>query len=172
MFEKGLSDFHKLTNSVLKQYFPNPKPKIVNYRDYRNFRNDEFRVEFDNEILKHDINNIESQHFLNIFIEILHKHSPMKIKYLRANQGKFVTKDLHKATMKRSKLRNKFLRDRRETSEKEYKKQIKLSGNLLENAKKDYFSNLNVNSVLDKRKFWQNVKLFSQTKLNLIQLSN
>ena len=59
VFGMGLSDFHKLTTTVLKQYFPKPKPKIVNYRDYRNFRNDEFRAELDNEILKHDINNIE-----------------------------------------------------------------------------------------------------------------
>ena len=36
----------------------------------------------------------------------------MKQKYLRANQGRFTTKDLHKAIMKRSRLRNKFLRDR------------------------------------------------------------
>ena len=35
--------------------------------------------------IKHDINNIEYQHFLNIFIEVLNKHAPMKIKYLRAN---------------------------------------------------------------------------------------
>ena len=71
VFKTGLSYFHKLTTTVLKQYFPKPKPKTVNYRDYRNFRNDEFRAELDNEILKHDINNIEYQHFRNIFIEIL-----------------------------------------------------------------------------------------------------
>ena len=122
MFETGLSDFHKLTTTVLKQDFPKPKPKIVNYRDYRNFRNDEFRAELDNEVLKHDINIIEYQHFLNILIEILNKHAPMKVKYLRGNQGKFMTKCLHKAIMKRSRLRNKFLRDRTETSRKEYKK--------------------------------------------------
>ena len=66
----------------------------------------------------------------------------MKIKYLIANHGKFMTKGLHKAIIKRSRLRNMFLRDRTETSRKEY--------------------NLDVNSVLDNRKFWQNVKpLFS-----------
>ena len=97
VFETGLSDFQKLTTTVLKQYFPKPKPKIVSYRDYRNFQNDEFRAELDNEILEHDINNIEYQHFLNIFIEILNKHAPMKTKYLRANQGKFMTKCLYKA---------------------------------------------------------------------------
>ena len=175
VFETGLSDFHKLTTTVLKQYFPKPKPKIVNYRDYRNFRNDEFRAELDNEILKHDINNIEYQHFLNIFIEILNKHAPMKIKYLRANQGKFMTKGLHKAIMKRSRLRNRFLRDRTEMSRKEYKKQRNFCVNLLKKAKKDHFTNLDVNSVLDNRKFWQNVKpLFSnkvkaKTTIKLIE---
>ena len=69
VFETGLSDFHKIIYTVLKQYFPKPKPKIVSYRDYRNFRNDEFRAERDNKILKHDINKIENRHLLNIFIE-------------------------------------------------------------------------------------------------------
>ena len=83
----------------------------------------EFRAELDNEILKHDINSIEYQHFLNIFIDILNKHAPMKIKNLRASHGKFMTKGLHKAIMKSSRLRNKFLPDRTETSRIEYKKQ-------------------------------------------------
>ena len=73
-----------------------------------------------------------------------------------------MTKDLHKAMMKRSRLRNKFLHDRTEMSWKEYKKQRNVCANLLKKAKKDHFSNLDVNSVLDNRKFWQNVKsLFS-----------
>ena len=38
--------------------------------------------------------------------------------------------------------------------------------------KKDHFANLHVNYVLDNRKFWQNVKPFSETKLKLKQLSN
>ena len=95
-------------------------------------------------------------------MEILNKHVPTKIKYLRSNQGKFMTKGLHKAIMKRSRLRNKFLSDRTETSQKEYKKQRNFCVNLLKKAKKDHFANLDVNSVLDNRKFWQNVKpLFS-----------
>ena len=57
-------------------------------------------------------------------------------------------------------------------SRKEYKKQINFCVNLLKKAKKDHFANLDVNSVLDNRKFWQNVKPLSQTKLKLKQLSN
>ena len=42
----------------------------------------------------------------------------MKVKYVRANQGKFKTKGLHKAIKKRSRLQDKFLRDRTDTSRK------------------------------------------------------
>ena len=99
----------------------------------------------------------------------------MEINYLRANQGKFMTKSLYKAIMKRSRLRNEFLRDRTETSRKEYKKQRNFCVNLFKKAKKNHFANLDVNSVLDNRKFWQNVKpLFSnkvktKTTIKLIE---
>ena len=45
----------------------------------------------------------------------------MKQKYLRANQGRFLTKNVLKAIMKRSGLRNNYLSDRTEMSQKEYK---------------------------------------------------
>ena len=94
----------------------------MNYRDYQNFHSNEFRAELDNEMSKHGLGNMEHQHFLKIFIDILNKHAPMKQKYLRANQGRFMTKDLHEAIMKRSRLRNKFLRDRADISKEKYKK--------------------------------------------------
>ena len=64
VFETGLSDFHKLTITVLKQYFPKLKLKVVNYRDYQNFQNHEFRAELGNEMSKHDLDNMEYHHFL------------------------------------------------------------------------------------------------------------
>ena len=82
----------------------------------------------------------------------------MKIKYLRANQGKFMTKGLHKTIMKRFRLRNQFLRDRTKTSQKEYKKQRIFCFNLMKKAKKYYFANLDV-------KFCQNVKLLFSDKV-------
>ena len=69
----------------------------------------------------------------------------MQIKYLRTNERKFMTKGLHKAIMKRSGLRNKFLRDRTETSRKEYKKQRNFCVNLLKKTEKVHFANLYVN---------------------------
>ena len=49
--------------------------------------------------------------FLRKFLKILYKHAPMKKKYLRAKHASFVTKEVRKAIMIRSKLRNKFLKD-------------------------------------------------------------
>ena len=113
-------------------------------------------------MLKRDINNMECQHFLNIFINILNKHALVNQKYLRAKEGRFMTKNFHKVIMKRSRLRNKFLNDRTEMSQKEYKKQRTFSVNLLKKAKKEHFANFDVNSTLNNKKLWQIVKpLFS-----------
>ena len=40
--ETGLSDFHKTVVTVLKTSFDKQKPNVVNYRDYRNFRDEYF----------------------------------------------------------------------------------------------------------------------------------
>ena len=37
VIETGLSDFHKLTATVLKVYFKKQPPKIISYIDYKNF---------------------------------------------------------------------------------------------------------------------------------------
>ena len=35
VFETGLSDFHKLTFTVIKAYFQKQQPKIIKYRSYK-----------------------------------------------------------------------------------------------------------------------------------------
>ena len=109
--ETGLSDFHKLVVTVLKLYFPKQKPNIQTFRDYKRFQNSLFRSELDYELSKLDVCNLEFEHFSKIFIEVLNKQAPMKKKYLTANQGEFITKELNKAIMTRSRLRNKYLKE-------------------------------------------------------------
>ena len=43
VFETGLSDFHKLTFTVLKQYYPKQNRKVVFYRKYKHFQDDLFK---------------------------------------------------------------------------------------------------------------------------------
>ena len=61
--ETGLSDFHKLTLTVLKTHFSRLKPNIVNYRDYKGFVNDYFRSELLQEINSSDSDLINFEDF-------------------------------------------------------------------------------------------------------------
>ena len=56
----------------------------------------------------------------NVFTEVLRKHSPMKIKYIRANQSGFMNKNLRRTIMRRSWLRNIFPKEKTEKSQKAY----------------------------------------------------
>ena len=43
LYETSLSDFHKLTFTVLKMYYVKQKLKIIKYRDYIHIDSDSFR---------------------------------------------------------------------------------------------------------------------------------
>ena len=42
VFETGLSDFHKVSATVMKMYYTKQKHSIVHYRKFKNFCNDAF----------------------------------------------------------------------------------------------------------------------------------
>ena len=44
--QTGLSDFHKLTVTLLKIHYKKQRLLFVTYRDYKNFSNDNFQTEF------------------------------------------------------------------------------------------------------------------------------
>ena len=75
IFETGLSDFQKLTFTVLKQYYLKEKPNVVFHRKYKNFRNDLFRSELENELCNYDLNNMESTIFLRTFPNDTHREN-------------------------------------------------------------------------------------------------
>ena len=55
VFETGLSDFHKLTFTVLKAYFQKQKPKVIRYRSCKKFDNNLFRHDLLNELLSKNV---------------------------------------------------------------------------------------------------------------------
>ena len=44
VIETGLSDFRGLTVTVLRSFFKKTEPKVIFYRDYKNFTNDNYRL--------------------------------------------------------------------------------------------------------------------------------
>ena len=170
VFETSLSDFHLLTVTEFKMGFQKLKPKIITYRDYKNFDNVKFR--FDIVTATSNIDNFGM--YKSTIFNIFNHHVPIKRKYIRANEAPFMLKELHKAIMKRSRLRNVFLKPRTDTNKKTYSTQRNLCKKLLKNTKKSYFENIDTKKITDNRSFWRTVlPLFTQNsskgeKVNLI----
>ena len=86
--------------------------RVVNYRDCRYFENDRFRTDLLPEFRKANIEEKESRlnNLLNACKRILDIHASRKQTYAIP----FINKALSKETMTRSRLRNKFLKDKSE----------------------------------------------------------
>ena len=76
--ETGLSDFHKMTVTVMKTTYEKLKSKIKNYRDYKNFCNDTFRKVLLEKLSTENINANGSgfEKFLQICIQTLDIFAP------------------------------------------------------------------------------------------------
>ena len=89
-----------------------------------------------------------------------------------ANQSNFITRKLSKAVMKRSKLRNRIMKEKSEASRKAYNIQRNYCANLLKKSKREYFANVKINNIADKKKFWQTVKPLFSDKINYREIIN
>ena len=88
-------------------------------------------------------------------------------KIVRSNQVPFVTKDLSKEIMKRSRLRNRFLKDKSLENKMLYTQQRNYYVSLLRKTKIRYFANLNEKNILHNQLFWKIMKpLFSDKSMS------
>ena len=100
---------------------------------------------------------------MTIFTTVFNKHAPLKFKFVRANDGPFMSKGLRKAIMLRSKLRNNLNKSKTQQANLAYKKQRNLCTSFLRKTKREYFANLNPSLISDNKKFWKTIKpLFSE----------
>ena len=76
----------------------------------------------------------------------------------------FFNKDLSKAIMTRTKLRNIFLQNKSEENKIRYTKQRNFCVSLIRKTKKQYYQNLNEKTVADNKVFWKTVKPFFLTR--------
>ena len=75
----------------------------------------------------------------------------------------FMTKELHKAIIKRSRFRNKVLKTKSITDRKNYNVQRNYCEKLLRSTIKLNFNNLDISKIIDNRSFWKTiVPLFSK----------
>ena len=154
VIETGLSDFHLMTLTVMK-------------KSYKHFSNDKFRKDLIDKLSNEElvINDDGMKRFCELSINILNKHAPRKKKYARGNQMPFFTKELSKEIMTRSRLRNKYLRNKNEDNRALYVKQRNYCVSLLRKSEKKYYENLDERNLIDNKLFWKTIKLSFSDKI-------
>ena len=73
--ETGISDFHKMVVTVMKTHYKKQKTKAIHYRIYKHFHEQSFNFEFNNELMKININNAKLKEFDKNFLKVLDKHA-------------------------------------------------------------------------------------------------
>ena len=76
-YETGISDHHHMIYTMLKSCFNNAEPRLINYRDYKNFSKEDFHKDLGKALADCD-NSYDD--FQNIFTSKLNKHAPKKTK--------------------------------------------------------------------------------------------
>jgi len=156
--ETGLSDYHKLTLTVLKTYFKKKAPIKIMYRSYKNYDEANFKSDLAKKLNDLKKDSINYDNFLSTFLNVLNDHAPIKYKMIRGNNCPFMTKILSKSFMERSRLKNNYNKNPTVKNEKMYKKHRNFCVNLLKKEKRNYYSSLNLNIFKDNKTFWKNIK--------------
>ena len=154
----GFSDFHKMTVTVLKTEFVKADPVQINYRDYKNYNSLNFGKDLRNKLNSDITSDKDYNKFQNILCEVLEEHAPLKKKCIRANNSPFMTKQLRKMIMNRSRCKNTYFKNKSVENWERYRKLRNDCVKLTRKVKREYFENLNINSVKDNKTFWKTIK--------------
>ena len=152
----GLSDCHKMVVTVMKTTFPKADPRIITYRDYSLYSADDFAKD-----LQRNLSIIEEgnyQPFEDVFMNTLQTNHPLKNKTVRANQQSYVSKEMRKGIMNRSRLQHRYWKYGTEDCRIQMKKQENYCNRLYKKERKNWYKNLDPKNIEDERKFWLTMK--------------
>ena len=155
-FETGFSDHHHLIYTVLKSTFVKLPPKIVKYREYKTFCEEEFQKDLEMNLRQ----NFPTEYsaFQAVLSRVLEKHAPLKQRAIRGNNKQHCNKNLRKAMMTRSTLKNKSNKSGKTEDFEKYKKQRNLVVKMNRKAKFDFYRSIEPRSIANEKTFWKAVK--------------
>ena len=124
--ETGLSEFHRMSLSIMKVFYKKQQPNIARYHNCKNFNN-EFFINDLNVYFTENTEYISFDSFKRTIDKSLEKYAPPKKRYVRANQPPFMNKNINKEIMKKGGLRTKFLNTKSDidTYNKNFWKKVK-----------------------------------------------
>ena len=98
--------FHKITVTALKSYLEKKQPKIISYRNFGKFSNNDLKTQILRDFSTLHLSS--DSPFLDLYVDIytraIDMYAPKKKKYLSANNSPFISK----AVMDCTRLRSKF----------------------------------------------------------------
>ena len=168
VIQTGLSDFLLMTLTVMRKSLRKLKARVINYRSYKYFLNEVFREDLLGKLFQQTFvnNDYGFEKFCNFTLKTLNKYAPRKKKHARGNQMPVMTKDFSKNIMKRSRLRNKYIKNNNEENRNLYAKQRNYCVSLLRKTKKAYYENLDEKKVSDNKLFLKTVTPSLSKKFN------
>lgn len=151
----GISDCHVLTGSFLKSTYRRSEPIEIEYRNYKKLHSEctQFMEEIKNIEIpsENEDPNLLFEQYQGKFRKILDKYAPIRRKKLRGNDGGFADKELRKAWYTRSRLRNKYIKNKTPGNWELYRRQRNHCTTLKRNAKNNHFRN----KTNDSESFWK-----------------
>ena len=99
-YERGLSDFHKLTTTILRKSITKGNPRNILYRDYKIFDQKKFEDQLRSQLAS--IKTVDYSQFHEIFLETPDTIASIKKKIRRFNHNLFMSKALCKAVVVRA----------------------------------------------------------------------
>ena len=144
---------------MLKATFKKEEPRLYKYRDYKKFDSTVFHTALQSKIKKGPK---VDQNFEETFLRVLDAHALRKTKVLRGNHKPHVDKNLRKAIMKRSALKQKASRTKQQEDITKYKKQQNLVVKLNRETKLHYFNNLETSN--NSKPFWGKYRPYFSNK--------
>ena len=144
-FKTGFCDCLHLIYTILKIRHTKLPPKRINFRDYRNFTKENFEADLSSAIAEkcpHDL-----QEFEKLFDEALGKHAPFKSMTIRGNNKSHMTKNLRKAMMLRTNLKNTANITKDQEDIRKYRKQRNLVVKMNKIAKREFYTSLDPKKV-------------------------
>ena len=102
--------------------------------------------------------------FTETFRRVLDKNARLKTKRVRGNQSPFMTKELSKAVMNKSKTRNKHIKWSSRENFLAMKRAKNYCNNLTRTTKKNFFQRVTKSGFANNKKCWNTVKPFLTNK--------
>ena len=159
-----MSDCHMLVLSVIKTTFPKAKPKTNFYRDFKHFEENIFKDDLKRCLYANTDTSVNFSKFQEVFLNVLAIHAPIKQKYIRVNEVPYMTKNLRKAIMTRSRLEYKYLKTNSLVDKNLFKKHKNYCNRFYKSERKKFYNNIKLNSITDNKKFWGTMKPFLTDK--------